>query len=52
MYVIDKLIDVKSKTHIQKFKAQLKRKFSMKDLREAKKILGTEITQDRGSGRL
>ena len=42
----------RNKTHIQKFKAQLKKEFDMKDLREAKKILGMEITRDRGSGRL
>jgi len=38
--------------HIQKLKGQLKKEFDMKDLREAKKILGMEITRDRGSGRL
>jgi len=39
-------------THIQKLKAQLKKKFDMRDLGEAKKILDMKITQDRGSGRL
>ena len=38
--------------HIQKLKAQLKKEFDMKDLEEVKKILGMEITRDRGSGRL
>jgi len=52
LYMDDMLIAVKNKTHIQKLKAQLKKKFDMKNLREAKKILGMEITRDRGSGRL
>jgi len=39
-YVDDMLIVARNKVHIQKPKAQLKRKFDMKDLREAKKILG------------
>ena len=37
------LIVAKSKAHIQKLKAQLKKEFDMKDLREAKKILGMEM---------
>jgi len=37
--------------HIQKLKAQVK-EFDMKDLGEAKKILGMEITRDRGLDRL
>ena len=47
----DVLIAARNKTHVQKLKAQLKREFDM-DLREVKKILGMEITQDRDSGRL
>jgi len=46
------LIAARNKTHVQKFKAQLKKKFDMKDLGEAKKILGMEITRDRGTDRL
>ena len=46
------LIAAKNKTHIQKLKAQLKKKFGIKDLGESKKILNMEITRDRGSGRL
>jgi len=38
--------------HVQKLKAQLKKKFDMKDLGEVKKILDMEITRDRGLGRL
>ena len=52
LYVDDILIAAKNKTHVQKFKAQLKKQFDMKDLGEAKKILGVEITRDRGLGRL
>ena len=47
LYVDDMLIIVKNKTHIQKLKTQLKKEFDMKDLREAKKSLGMEITRDR-----
>jgi len=46
------MIDARNKTHVQKFKAQLKKEFDMKDLGEPKKILGMDITRDRGSGRL
>jgi len=38
-------------TYVQKLKALLKKKFDMKDLREVRKILGMEITRDRGLGR-
>ena len=48
----DIIIVARNKIHVQKFKAHLKKKFDMKNLREAKKILGMEITRDRGSGRL
>ena len=41
------LIAARNKTHIQKFKAQLKKKFDMKDLKEIKKILGMKITRDK-----
>ena len=40
LYVDDMLIAARNKVHIQKLKAQIKRKFDMKNLREAKKILG------------
>ena len=52
LYVDDMLIAARNKTHVQKLKAQLKKEFKMKDLREAKKILSMTITRDRGSGRL
>ena len=52
LYVDDMLIATKNKTHVQKLKAQLKKEFNVKDLREVKKILGMEIARDRSSGRL
>jgi len=52
LYVDDVLIAARNKTRVQKLKAQLKKEFKMKDLREAKKILSMTITRDRGSGRL
>jgi len=48
----DMLITTRNKTHVQKLKAQLKKEFDIKNLGEAKKILGIEITRDRSSGRL
>jgi len=52
LYVDDILIAMRNKTHVQKLKAQLKKEFDMKDLKEAKKILGMEIIRDRSTGRL
>ena len=52
LYVNDMLIVARNKSHIQKLKAQLKKEFDMKDLGEAKKILGMKITRYRGSSRL
>ena len=40
LYIDDMLITAKNKAHIQMIKLQLKRKFDMKDMSEAKKILG------------
>jgi len=48
----DMLIAMRNKTHVQKLKDQLNKEFDMKDLGEVKKILGMEISRDRGSGRL
>ena len=48
----DILIAVRNKTHVQKLKAQLKKELDMKNLGEAEKILGMEITRNRGSSRL
>jgi len=45
LYVDDMLIVVKNKTHVQKLKTQLKKKFDMKDLGEIKKIFGMKILE-------
>nr|GEX41313.1 retrovirus-related Pol polyprotein from transposon TNT 1-94 [Tanacetum cinerariifolium] len=47
LYVDDMLIACKSKAEIGSTKSLLKREFDMKDLKEAKKILGMEIIRDR-----
>jgi hypothetical protein len=41
--VDDMLISLKSTMKIEKLKSQLKNKFKMKDLEEAKKIIGMKI---------
>ena len=43
VYVHDMLIASKSRSAIDKLKKDLSSEFEMKDLREAKKMLGTEI---------
>lgn len=50
LYVDDVLIASKSKVEIDRLKAQLRTEFEMKDLGEAKKILGMEIQRDRRKG--
>ncbi|KAM1535363.1 hypothetical protein ACFX1Z_014373 [Malus domestica] len=50
IYVDDMLIASKNVEEIEKLKKQMKNEFEMKDLGEAKKILGMEITRDRGKG--
>jgi len=50
--VDDILIAAKNKTYVQKLKAHLKKEFDMKDLGEAKKILGIKIIRYKGSGSL
>ncbi|KAE8661751.1 hypothetical protein F3Y22_tig00113724pilonHSYRG00184 [Hibiscus syriacus] len=52
LYVDDMLIASRSQTEIAKLKTQLNREFEMKDLGEAKKILGMEISRDKKLGRL
>jgi hypothetical protein len=47
LYVDDMLIACKSIVESDRLKTQLKNEFEMKDLGEAKKILGMEITQER-----
>nr|GFA53221.1 retrotransposon protein, putative, Ty1-copia subclass [Tanacetum cinerariifolium] len=51
LYVDDMLIACKSKAAIGSTKFLLKKEFDMKDLREAKKILGMEIVRDQ-SGKI
>jgi hypothetical protein len=46
----DMLIALKSKVGIDRLKAQLRIEFEMKDLGEAKKILGIEIQRDKRKG--
>jgi hypothetical protein len=50
LYVDDMLIACKSIVEIDRLKTQLKNEFEMKDLGEAKKILGMEITRERAKG--
>ncbi|GJX41366.1 retrovirus-related pol polyprotein from transposon TNT 1-94 [Tanacetum coccineum] len=49
LYVDDMLISCKSKAEIGSTKSLLKKEFDMKELGEAKKILGMEIVRDRSS---
>ena len=50
LYVDDILIAAKNKVEIGKLKLQLNKEFEIKDLGEAKKILGMEIQRDRLKG--
>lgn len=50
LYVDDMLIASKSTVEIDRLKAQLSSEFEMKDLGEAKKILGMEIKRDKLKG--
>jgi hypothetical protein len=50
LYVDDMLIACKSIVEIERLKTQLKNEFEIKDLGEAKKILGMEITRERAKG--
>ncbi|KAG8484503.1 hypothetical protein CXB51_023752 [Gossypium anomalum] len=52
LYVDDMLIASKSKVEIERLKTQLNLEFEMKDLGEAKKILGMEIWRDRAHSRV
>ena len=46
------LILAKDQSEVNKLKAQLSSEFEMKDLGQAKKILGMEIRRDRRAGKL
>ncbi|KAH7852964.1 hypothetical protein Vadar_031538 [Vaccinium darrowii] len=50
LYVDDMLVACKSKVEINRLKVQLNKEFEMKDLGEARKILGMEIQRDRVKG--
>ena len=50
LYVDYMLIASKNVKEIEKLKAQMKKKFEMKDLGEAKKILDMEITRNQEKG--
>ena len=50
-YVDDMLIASKTRSAIDKLKKDLSSKFEMKDLSEAKNVLGMEIERDRRSGK-
>lgn len=52
LYVDDMLIASRDKSLISRLKVQLSNEFDMKDLGEAKKILGMEIHRDRQIGKL
>jgi len=52
LYVDDILIALKSRSVIDKLKKDLSSDFGMKDLGEAKKVLGIEIERDRRSGKV
>lgn len=44
------LIAFKNKVEVDRLKAQLRNEFEMKDLREAKKIIGMKIERDKVKG--
>jgi len=52
LYVDDMLIASVNKSEVNELKQLLSREFEMKDLGDAKKILGMEISRDRGAGLL
>ena len=51
MYINDMLITSKKQAEIDKLKIQLNQEFEMKDLGEAKKILGMEVNRDKAKGK-
>ncbi|KAM1399624.1 hypothetical protein ACFX2F_027020 [Malus domestica] len=52
LYVDEMRIACKSKVEIERLKTQLSNEFEMKDLGEARKILGMEIERDRAKGKI
>ena len=52
LYVDDMLVACKNMLEVEELKSQLLKEFDMKDLRDAKKILGMEIVRDRSKAYL
>ena len=52
LYVDDMLVAAATLTEVQEIKESLKNRFEMKDLGEARRILGIDILRDRKEGRL
>ena len=52
LYVDDMLVTSSSRSAIDELKVQLSNEFEMKDLGEAKRILGMEIGRDKKKGNL
>lgn len=52
LYVDDMLIASRNKSEIERLKQKLSSEFEMKDLGDAKKILGMEIQRDRAKGKV
>ena len=52
LYVDDMLVASISRSAIDELKVQLSNEFEMKDLGEAKRILGMEIGRDKKNGRI
>ena len=52
LYIDDMLIASKSKSEIQVVKVKLQKEFKMKELGNARRILGIEIERDRKNGTL
>jgi len=52
LYVDDMIITSESRSAIDKLKKDLSFEFEMKDLGEAKKVLGTEIERDQKGGKV
>ena len=50
LYVDDILVACKNMLEVEELKSQLTKEFDMKDLGDAKKILGMEIVKDRSKG--
>ena len=52
LYVDDMLIASRSQTEVDRMKKQLSKHFEMKELGEARKILGMDILRDKAAGKI